>query len=71
MSGREREGWRTSPTGCFRINRDFTRIGVGRIACSSRTTDLKEFRRRNDIVTKLAESGQIEVLRASRAAESR
>jgi integrase len=37
---------------------------VGRISCSSRTTDYKEFRRRDGIVTKLADSSQIEVLRA-------
>jgi len=70
MSERERkargEKWRTSDSGCFRFNRDFTRIGVGRITRSSRTTNEREFNRRNDILTKLAESAQIDVLRAFR-----
>ena len=60
-------GWRTSDTGCFRFNRDFTRIGVGRIATSSRTRDAREFERRNAILTCLAEAGQIDVLRDFRA----
>ena len=58
--------WRTSESGGIRFNRDFSRLGVGRIARSSRTTDVKEFQRRNDILTKLAESAQIDVLRAFR-----
>jgi len=58
--------WRTSESGGIRFNRDFSRIGVGRIARSSRTTNPKEFQRRNDVLTKLAESAQIEVLRAFR-----
>src|SRR5262245_20001918 len=58
--------WRTSQSGGIRFNRDFTRIGVGRITLSSRTTNVQEFRRRNDILTKLADSAQIEVLRAFR-----
>jgi integrase len=58
--------WRTSENGNIRFSRDFTRIGVGRITGSSRTRNPKEFQRRNDILTKLAESGQIEVLRAFR-----
>ena len=60
------ERWRTSDTGCFRFNRDFTRIGVGRITRSSRTTNEREFNRRNDILTKLAESAQIDALKAFR-----
>ena len=65
MSGAQRgKGWRTSPTGSYRLNLDFTRIGVGRIARSSHTTDYKEHQRRVDILIKLSESGQIEVLRA-------
>ena len=59
--------WRTSEEGAIRFNRDFSRIGVGRITNSSRTSDPKEFRRRDDILTKLAESGQIELLRAFKA----
>jgi integrase len=58
--------WRTSETGAIRFNRDFTRIGVGRITRSSRTANPKEFQRRDMILTKLAESSQIEVLRAFR-----
>ena len=61
-----RAGWLTTPTGSIRFNRDFTRIGVGRITRSSRTTDYKEFLRRDLILTKLAEAGQIEALRAYR-----
>ncbi|HEU4989101.1 MAG TPA: tyrosine-type recombinase/integrase [Gemmatimonadaceae bacterium] len=58
--------WRTSTTGCFRFNRDFSRLGVGRITISSRTTNAAEFERRNAILTKLAESAQVEVLRGLR-----
>jgi integrase len=56
--------WRTSATGCIRFNRDFKRLGVGRIALSSRTRNAAEFERRNAILTKLAESAQIGTLRA-------
>jgi integrase len=56
--------WRTSETGGIRFNRDFTRIGVGRITLSSRTNDPKEFQRRDQLLTKLADNGQIDVLLA-------
>ena len=58
--------WRTSKTGGIRFNRDFMRIGVGRITRSSRATNPKEFRRRDELLTKLANSAQIDVLRAFR-----
>ena len=58
--------WRTSPNGCLRLNRDFTRLGVGRTALSSRTRNLSEFQRRDAILTKLAESAQVGTLRALR-----
>lgn len=61
--------WRTSETGAIRFNRDFSRIGVGRITCSSRTTNPKEFRVRDQILTKLANSGQIDALRAFKRGE--
>ena len=55
--------WRTSPNGCIRFNRDFTRIGVGRITTSSRTRDPAEFQHRNHILTRLANDAQLDVLR--------
>src|ERR1700730_9554963 len=58
--------WRTSESGAIRVNRDFTRIGVGRITLSSRTSNPKEFQHRDQILTKLAVSGHIEVLRVFR-----
>ena len=58
--------WRTSASGTIRFNRDFSRIGVGRITRSSRTSNGKVFQHRDGILTKLAESGQIEALRAFR-----
>lgn len=57
-------GWRTGSNGPLRFNRDFTRIGVGRITNSSRTTDPREFKRRDDLLTKLAQWGYADVLRA-------
>src|SRR5437868_3811925 len=59
-----RNYWRTSDDGCYRFNRDFSRIGVGRITRSSHTKNRTEFERRNHLLTKLAESSQVEVLRA-------
>lgn len=64
MSKARKGGWRTSETGSLRFNRDFSRIGVGRITCSARTKNLTELGRRNGILTKLAEDGQIDVLLA-------
>lgn len=58
--------WLTGETGNIRFNRDFSRIGVGRITRSSRTSNSKEFQRRDGVLTKLADSGQIEALRAFR-----
>lgn len=55
---------KTSPSGSFRFNRDFTRLGVGVIQRASRTDSLKEFRRRDAVLTKLAEASQVEILRA-------
>jgi len=60
-------GWKTSPTGSLRFNRDFSRIGVGRVTCSAHTGNREEFNRRNAILTKLAEDSQTEVLRAFKA----
>ncbi len=57
-------GWRATPGSPLRFNRDFSRNGIGRITNSSRTTDPNEFRRRDDLLTKLHDSGQFEVLRA-------
>src|SRR5664279_5568734 len=48
--------------GNFRIDRIFG--NVGRINVSSGTSNSKEFRRRDEILTKLFESAQLEVLRA-------
>jgi len=62
-------GWRETDTSPFRFNRNFDRLGVGRIVNSSRTKDPNEFRRRNDLLTKLAEAGQSEVLRAFKNGE--
>lgn len=56
--------WRTTETGAIRFNRDFSRIGIGRITRSSRTSNAKEFQRRDEILTKLADSGQLDALRA-------
>ncbi len=64
-----RKYWRTSNDGCIRFNRDFTRMGIGRLTMSSRTKQPKEFERRDQILTKLAESSQIDVLRAFRNGE--
>ncbi len=61
-----RRYWRTSTDGCIRFNRDFTRLGVGRLTMSSRTKQPKEFERRDQLLSKLAESSQIEVLKAFR-----
>jgi integrase len=61
-----RKYWRTSPNGCIRFNRDFSRLGVGRLTMSSRTKEPKEFELRDQLLTKLAESSQIEVLHALR-----
>ena len=55
---------RTSKDGCYRFDRDFTRLGVGRIQKSSGARKMKEFRRRDAILTKLAESAEIDILRA-------
>jgi integrase len=55
---------RTSQGGNYRFDRDFSRIGVGRIQISSGTDKLPEFRRRDGILAKLADNAQIEVLRA-------
>jgi hypothetical protein len=55
---------RTSKDGCYRFGRDFTRLGVGRIQRSSGAHNLKEFRRRDGILTKLAEGVEIDILRA-------
>jgi integrase len=59
--------WRTSPTGSLRFNRDFSRLGVGRVTCSSHTTIPQEFKRRDAILTKLAENAQLETLLALKA----
>jgi integrase len=61
-----RKYWRTSTDGCIRFNRDFSRLGVGRLTMSSRTKNPKEFHRRDELLTKLAEASQVEVLRAFR-----
>src|SRR5438477_10220552 len=58
--------WRTTVDGCIRFNRDFSRLGVGRLTMSSRTKVPKEFERRDQLLSKLAESSQIEVLMAFR-----
>ena len=51
-----------SGRGNFRFDRLFP--GVGRVATSSGTTNVREFRRRDGILTKLFEQAQLEVLRA-------
>lgn len=61
-----RKYWRTSTDGCIRFNRDFSRLGVGRLTMSSRTRLAKEFERRDNLLTKLAESSQVAVLQAFR-----
>lgn len=53
---------RTSKSGCFRFDRLFR--GVGRIQCSSGTTKLTDFRRRDALLTKLYEQGRLDLLRA-------
>ena len=55
---------KTSAGGAFRFDRDFSRIGVGRIQRSSGTNKKSEFKRRDGILTKLAENAQIELLKA-------
>lgn len=57
-------GWRASASSPYRFNREFSRNGIGRITNSSRTNDPKEFRRRDALLTKLHDSGQLDVLRA-------
>jgi integrase len=56
--------WRTSENGAIRFNRDFSRNGIGRITNSSRTSDPKEFARRDALLTKLHDWGQFDALRA-------
>lgn len=51
--------------GAFQIDRRFP--GVGRIKRSSGTTSLREFHRRDSILTKLFENSAVEVLRAFKA----
>lgn len=64
MTPKRSGGWRATSGSPIRFNRDFSRNGIGRITNSSRTTDPNEFRRRDDLLTKLHNSGQFEVLRA-------
>lgn len=53
-------------TGTRRGNFQFDRVfpGVGRVRCSSGTQNLREFRRRDAVLTKLFETAQLDVLRA-------
>lgn len=60
---------RTSANGCIRFDRDLTRLGVGRIQLSSGTENPDEFDRRNGIITKLVEDGDVDTLRALRHRE--
>lgn len=60
---------RTSANGCIRFDRDLTRLGVGRIQLSSGTENPDEFDRRNGIITKLVEDGDVDTLRALRHGE--
>ena len=53
---------RMSPGGNYRFDRRFP--GVGRIACSSGTQSLKEFRDRDRLLTRLFDNAQLEVLAA-------
>ncbi len=61
---RSRRRSRTTPSGCLRFDRDFSRLGVGRIQISSGTDDDGEFQRRNAILTLLKEQTALETLRA-------
>lgn len=53
---------RIGGTGSFRFDRVFA--GVGRINCSSGTTKVKEFQRRDQLLTELFEHAQLEALRS-------
>jgi integrase len=53
--------------GSLQFDRDFTRIGVGRILNRSGVHTKLEFDRRNAILTQLAEGGQVDVLKAFKA----
>lgn len=48
----------------LRFDRDFTSVGVGRIRVSSGTKKVAEFHRRDAILTKLLERGELDLLRA-------
>lgn len=60
---------RTSANGTIRFDRDLTRMGVGRIQISSGTDKPDEFDRRNGIITKLVEDGDVDTLRALKSGE--
>lgn len=53
----------------FRFDRTFPGLGIERITNSSGTRSVEEFDRRNAILTKLAEDGQDDVLRAFKREE--
>ncbi|HEX4560513.1 MAG TPA: tyrosine-type recombinase/integrase [Gemmatimonadales bacterium] len=55
---------RVSARGSFRIDRVFP--GIGRVAVASGAKTVTEFRKRNDLVTRLAERGRLDLLRALR-----
>ena len=55
---------RTPGGGSFRIDRQFKRLGVGRLQVASGTTDPAEFERINALLTMLAEMDEKNLLRA-------
>jgi integrase len=58
-------GRRARPVGrCYRFDRDFSSIGVGHIRRSSNAWTKADFERRNQLLTKLARTGQVSLLKA-------
>lgn|GEM_PF-2017739 len=60
---------RTSANGSFRLDREFTRLGVGRIQLATGLFKPDDFTQLNSCVSRLAASGAIDVLRALRNRE--
>src|SRR4029077_15873105 len=55
---------RTSPHGSFRLDREFTRLGVGRIQLATGLFKAEDFNQLNSCLSRLAANGALDVLRA-------
>src|SRR5581483_4353648 len=58
---------RVSPNGSFRLDREFRRLGVGRIQLATGLFKAEDFRQLNSCLSRLAANGAIDVLKALRA----